>query len=47
MLFFAVALSLVLANPAIAFPSNLTSRDDLTCVHCGTTSDGTWFRLPI
>ncbi|KAJ7309307.1 hypothetical protein DFH08DRAFT_974785 [Mycena albidolilacea] len=41
MLFFAAALSLVLATPAIAFPSNLTARDDLTCVHCGTTSDAT------
>jgi hypothetical protein len=43
MLFFAAALSLVLATPAITFPSNLTARDDLTCVHCGTTSDGTFF----
>ncbi|KAJ7829300.1 hypothetical protein B0H14DRAFT_2594186 [Mycena olivaceomarginata] len=41
MLLFAAVLSLVLATPAIAFPSNLTVRDDLTCVHCGTTSDAT------
>jgi hypothetical protein len=28
------------ASPAIALPSNMTSRQANTCVHCGTTSDG-------
>ncbi|KAJ7327880.1 hypothetical protein DFH08DRAFT_967672 [Mycena albidolilacea] len=41
MYFTAAIFSLALAIPAIAFPSNLTARDDLTCVHCGTTSDAT------
>jgi hypothetical protein len=40
MYFTAAIFSLALAMPAIVFPSNLTVRDDLTCVHCGTTSDG-------
>ncbi|KAJ6567932.1 hypothetical protein DFH09DRAFT_437531 [Mycena vulgaris] len=26
---------------AMAFPSNITARQDQTCVHCGTTSDAT------
>ncbi|KAJ7809674.1 hypothetical protein B0H13DRAFT_2385098 [Mycena leptocephala] len=29
------------ASPAIARPSNMTSRQANTCVHCGTTSDAT------
>ncbi|KAJ7788011.1 hypothetical protein B0H14DRAFT_2628715 [Mycena olivaceomarginata] len=37
--FTAAVFSLVLAMPAITFPSELTSRQ-LTWVHCGTTSDG-------
>ncbi|KAJ6565846.1 hypothetical protein DFH09DRAFT_462435 [Mycena vulgaris] len=29
------------ASRALAFPSNMTARQDQTCVHCGTTSDAT------
>ncbi|KAJ7874863.1 hypothetical protein B0H13DRAFT_2348434 [Mycena leptocephala] len=39
--FFITVLTLAVVAPAFAFPSNRTVRDDLTCVHCGTTSDAT------
>ncbi|KAJ6565676.1 hypothetical protein B0H10DRAFT_2112658 [Mycena sp. CBHHK59/15] len=38
---FAILIAIVAASPAIAFPSNMTARQDQTCVHCGTTSDAT------